>query len=115
MHEHRPIWHSLGFAGVWYVAIVVLNLSTNGAAEAVRGEGLWKARLFEAPIGGRVSRRAPSRESPKGSPQGRRVGSEGPLPTIGKRPLRRAHAVSHRHVQTRFAMATKICTRELRR
>ena len=40
MHEHRPIWHSLGFAGVWYVAIVVLNLSTNGAAEAVRAATL---------------------------------------------------------------------------
>jgi hypothetical protein len=36
MHSHRPIWHCLAFAGIWYAAIVLLNLVTNGAGEALR-------------------------------------------------------------------------------
>ncbi|WP_434441309.1 hypothetical protein [Lentzea sp. E54] len=40
MHEHRPVWHCLAFAGVWYVAIVLLNLVTSGGDEAVRTAAL---------------------------------------------------------------------------
>jgi hypothetical protein len=36
MHSHRPIWHCLAFAGIWYAAIVLLNLVTNGGSEALR-------------------------------------------------------------------------------
>ncbi|MDX8146778.1 hypothetical protein SK854_32010 [Lentzea sp. BCCO 10_0061] len=36
MHSHRPIWHCLAFAGIWYAAIVLLNLLTNGGSEALR-------------------------------------------------------------------------------
>jgi len=36
MHSHRPVWHCLAFAGVWYAAIVLLNLFVNGADEALR-------------------------------------------------------------------------------
>ncbi|MCX2951890.1 hypothetical protein [Lentzea sp. NEAU-D7] len=36
MHSHRPIWHCLAFAGVWYAAIVLLNLVTNGSDEGAR-------------------------------------------------------------------------------
>ncbi|SEQ58213.1 hypothetical protein [Lentzea albida] len=36
MHSHRPIWHCLAFAGVWYAAIVLLNLVTGGGGEGLR-------------------------------------------------------------------------------
>ncbi|MFD5828607.1 hypothetical protein [Lentzea sp. NPDC060358] len=36
MHSHRPVWHCLAFAGVWYAALVLLNLVTGGGAEAAR-------------------------------------------------------------------------------
>lgn len=40
MHSHRPIWHCLAFAGIWYAAIVLLNLVTNGIGEGVRAATL---------------------------------------------------------------------------
>ncbi len=36
MHSHRPVWHCLAFAGVWYAAIVLLNLFAGGTGEALR-------------------------------------------------------------------------------
>ncbi|SDP72945.1 hypothetical protein [Lentzea jiangxiensis] len=36
MHSHRPLWHCLAFAGIWYAAIVLLNLVVNGGGEALR-------------------------------------------------------------------------------
>ncbi|GHH44815.1 hypothetical protein [Lentzea cavernae] len=36
MHSHRPLWHCVAFAGIWYAAIVLLNLVTNGPDEALR-------------------------------------------------------------------------------
>jgi hypothetical protein len=36
MHSHRPVWHCLAFAGIWYAAIVLLNLFVNGTGEALR-------------------------------------------------------------------------------
>lgn len=36
MHSHRPLWHCLAFAGVWYAAIVLLNLVTGGVGEGLR-------------------------------------------------------------------------------
>ncbi|USX52146.1 hypothetical protein [Lentzea sp. HUAS12] len=36
MHSRRPIWHCLAFAGVWYAAIVLLNLVTGGGGEGLR-------------------------------------------------------------------------------
>lgn len=30
MHSHRPVWHCLAFTGVWYAALVLLNLATDG-------------------------------------------------------------------------------------
>ncbi|MET9630501.1 hypothetical protein ABZX92_23820 [Lentzea sp. NPDC006480] len=35
MHEHRPYWHCLGFAGIWYAAIVLLNQLSDNAADAL--------------------------------------------------------------------------------
>ncbi|MDX3663260.1 hypothetical protein PV646_38725 [Streptomyces sp. ID05-26A] len=35
MHSHRPIWHCLAFAGIWYAAIILLNLVTGGTDEGV--------------------------------------------------------------------------------
>ncbi|MFD9701980.1 hypothetical protein [Lentzea sp. NPDC059081] len=34
MHSHRPVWHCLAFAGVWYAALVLLNAVVGG--EVVR-------------------------------------------------------------------------------
>lgn len=35
MHDHRPYWHCLAFAGIWYAAIVLLNLLNDNAAHAL--------------------------------------------------------------------------------
>jgi len=40
MHSHRRIWHCLAFAGIWYAAIVLLNLFAGGGHEAVRAATL---------------------------------------------------------------------------
>lgn len=34
-HVHRPYWQCLAFAGIWYVAIVLLNLISDNASNAV--------------------------------------------------------------------------------
>jgi ABC-type Na+ efflux pump permease subunit len=33
--QHRPYWHSLAFATIWYAAIVLLNTSHDNAGEAL--------------------------------------------------------------------------------
>ena len=35
MHSHRPYWHSLAFAGIWYAAIVLLNVIGDNAAHTL--------------------------------------------------------------------------------
>jgi ABC-type Na+ efflux pump permease subunit len=35
LHEHRPYWHCLAFAGIWYAAIVLLNLLNDNAAHTL--------------------------------------------------------------------------------
>jgi hypothetical protein len=42
MHVHRPYWHCLAFAGIWYAAIVLLNvIGDNAAGTLVLGVVPW--------------------------------------------------------------------------